>query len=77
MVKCLKYMLIHEMIHFYLRGHTLSYVSKPMERYELNRCVDLDKGLSLRNPRNYEAYVASKFVSVERCGTKLSANGLW
>ena len=54
------YVLIHEMLHFYLGINTLSPSTVPREQYELNDCVALDKQDSLRNPANYQNYIASK-----------------
>ena len=54
------YILIHEMVHFYLGADSLTPHSLPPERYELNECVALDSTLSLRNPSNYQNYIASK-----------------
>lgn len=53
-----KYMLIHEMVHFYLGSNTLGLESKPREEYDLNKCVAFSEALSLRNPQNYQAFVA-------------------
>lgn len=55
-----KYILIHEMMHFYLGQSSLGWESKPVERYHMNRCVNLDPKNSLRNPMNYQYYLASK-----------------
>ena len=54
------YILIHELVHFYLGADSLTLHSLPPERYELNECVALDSTLSLRNPSNYQNYIASK-----------------
>ncbi|KAL8666266.1 MAG: hypothetical protein Q9202_001535 [Teloschistes flavicans] len=53
-----KYILIHEMIHFYLGRSSLGWESKPLELYELNECVNFDAKNSLRNPMNYQYYIA-------------------
>ena len=53
-----KYMLIHEMVHYYLRGSTPGLQSKPREEYDLTECVQLSEALSLKNPQNYQALVA-------------------
>ena len=54
------YVLIHEMLHFYLGMDSLSQISAPPEKYKLNDCVGLGKVNSLRNPSNYQHYLASK-----------------
>lgn len=54
------YLIIHEMLHFYLGMDSLSLTTVPLEQYELNDCVALDKLNSLRNPSNYHHYLASK-----------------
>ena len=54
------YILIHELVHFYLGLNTLSLITVPPEQYELNDCVALDRFNSLRNPANYQHYLASK-----------------
>lgn len=54
------YILIHEMLHFYLGTNTLSQYTAPPEQYELNACVSLGKLNSIRNPSNYQNYLASK-----------------
>ncbi|KAL6720386.1 hypothetical protein ACLMJK_002308 [Lecanora helva] len=56
-----KYMLIHEMVHFYLGTKGLGWSTQPVEKYALNDAVDLNAELSLRNPQNYQAFVASKW----------------
>ena len=54
------YILIHEMVHFYLGATTLTPYSFPSEKYQLNECVALDRDNSLLNPSNYQFYIASK-----------------
>ena len=54
------YILIHEMVHFYLGMNSLAMDTAPPEQYELNACVTLDKLNSIRNPANYQHYIASK-----------------
>ena len=54
------YILIHEMVHFYLGEQSLTLNTFPTEQYQLNECVALDKTDSLRNPSNYQYYIASK-----------------
>ena len=53
-----KYMLIHEMVHFYLGSKTLGWKTQPSEEYDLTKCVRFSEQLSLRNPQNYQAFVA-------------------
>ena len=55
-----KYLLIHEMTHFYLGKNTLGSRTKPPEQYRMKQCIELDYRSSLRNPQNYQAFVASK-----------------
>ena len=54
------YILIHEMVHFYLGATSLTQSSFPAEKYQLNECVALDRDNSLLNPSNYHFYIASK-----------------
>lgn len=60
------YIIIHEMIHFYLQSHSLSGISAPPEQYGLDGCVALSPMGSLSNPTNYQAYVASMYNPVEK-----------
>ena len=53
-----KYMLIHEMVHFYLGSSTLGLQTRPREEYDLTECVKFSEALSLRNSQNYQAFVA-------------------
>ncbi len=62
-----KYMLVHEMVHFYLGGKGLGWSTKPEEVYALDEAVGLNGGLSLRNPQNYQAFVASELGSFFAC----------
>ena len=54
------YILIHEMVHFYLGADSLTLDTFPSEKYELNKCVALNLQSSLINPSNYQNYIASK-----------------
>lgn len=54
------YMLVHEMVHFYLGGKGLRLDTRPPEVYSLDGSVELGEGLSLRNPQNWQAFVASE-----------------
>ena len=58
-IVCLyKYMLIHEMVHFYLGSTTLGLQSKPRQECDLTERVKLPEALSLWNPQKYQAFVA-------------------
>lgn len=59
------YIIIHEMVHFYLQGQSLSGISEPPEQYGLDGCVALSPMNSLHNPTNYQAYVASTYTPVD------------
>ena len=52
------YMVIHEMVHFYLGWDSLGPSSSPPEIYSINDCVRLDPLDSIHNPSNYHFYVA-------------------
>lgn len=54
------YVLIHEIMHFYLQTHSLSGTTIPPEQYSLNGCVGLSPLHSLHNPTNFQIYMASK-----------------
>lgn len=54
------YIIIHEMIHFYLQHQTLSGTTWPPEQYGIDGCVALSPLNSLHNPTSYQVYVASK-----------------
>ena len=76
-----KYMLVHEMMHFYLGTQGLGFRTDPMEVYGLNEAVDFDASLSLRNPQNYQAFVASKsrsgFLDLHRDMMKFLRESQW
>ena len=57
----LTYVLIHELAHFYLGTGSLGMQSVPSEVYPINGCVALDRSNSIRNPQNYQYYVARKY----------------
>ena len=59
----LSYMLIHELVHFYLPSHGLGPYTYPAEQYDLNPCVGLDPISSLLNPNNYIVYIACESSS--------------
>ena len=52
------YILIHEMIHFYLGERSLGLFTYPRETYDINQCVTLTAQDSLGNPQNYQNYIA-------------------
>ncbi|KAL8877168.1 MAG: hypothetical protein Q9198_004769, partial [Flavoplaca austrocitrina] len=52
------YALIHEMVHFYLQGETLGLNTDPKETYASNFCVNFDTKTSLRNPMNFQFFIA-------------------
>ena len=54
----LTYMVIHEMVHFYLGWASLGPNSDPPELYAINDCVGLNPLNSVHNPANYHFYVA-------------------
>ena len=56
----LTYMIIHEMVHFYLGKYSLGIHTYPPEIYRINECVALDPATSALNPPNYQYYVASE-----------------
>ena len=60
------YLVIHEMVHFYLGKASLGAFTDPPEIYPINNCVALDTLNSLHNPQNYQFYVASE-RSRSRC----------
>ncbi len=52
------YVIIHEMVHFYLGPASLGSHTNPPETYSINDCVALDSIDSVHNPSNYQYYVA-------------------
>lgn len=56
------YIIIHEIVHFYLQSMSLSGLTHPPEQYTLNGCVSLDPLTSLLNPLNIQTYVSSKYT---------------
>ncbi|MCJ1377643.1 hypothetical protein MMC17_000739 [Xylographa soralifera] len=52
------YLVIHEMVHYYLQEPSLNQETNPPEVYDLNECVALSATDSERNPSNYQFYVA-------------------
>ena len=58
------YLIIHEMVHFYLQGASLLSHTDPPEVYPINDCVALDAYNSRRNPQNYQHYVACMALCV-------------
>ena len=62
------YILIHEMVHFYLGTTSLGAHTDPSEVYPINDCVRLNSYNSLHNPSNYQYYVACRsFELTTRC----------
>ncbi|KAL8900392.1 MAG: hypothetical protein Q9207_005721, partial [Kuettlingeria erythrocarpa] len=53
-----KYVLIHELVHFYLGRSSLGWTTNPKEKYRLNECVDMDPKNSLKNPMHWQYFVA-------------------
>ena len=60
LVNVQKYMLLHELAHFYLGRESLGGKTVPTEEYDPNECVNFEQELSLRNPMNYQFFAASK-----------------
>lgn len=60
----LTYLLIHEMVHFYLGEASLGVFNNPPEIYPINSCVSLDPLNSLHNPQNYQFYVACEYLTI-------------
>lgn len=72
----LTYLVIHEMVHFYLGKASLGLYSNPPEVYPINDCVALDILDSVHNPQNYQFYVASEY-SRSFCGGSSSNQTQW
>ncbi|KAL8854334.1 MAG: hypothetical protein Q9221_000820 [Calogaya cf. arnoldii] len=51
------YVLIHEMVHFYVGKYSLGFTSIPPESYASNICVNFDMKTSLRSPMNFQYFV--------------------
>ena len=56
----LTYLVIHEMVHFYLGKASLAAFTDPPEIYPINECVALDPLNLVHSPQSYQFYVASK-----------------
>ena len=54
------YIVIHEMVHFYLGYRSLGMMTYPCEQYTINDCITLSSTISTSNPSNYQIYIASK-----------------
>ena len=54
------YILVHELVHFYLGAASLSMYTEPPETYPINDVVALDMKDSIHNPMNYQYYLASE-----------------
>lgn len=52
------YVLIHEMVHFYLGQSSLGWNTNPKEMYQLNQCVNMTAKDSLRSPMHWQYFVA-------------------
>lgn len=63
------YVLMHEMIHFYLGRSSLGWDTTPAEKYKLNECVAMDPKDSLKNPMHYQYYVASQYTLSKPCSS--------
>ena len=67
------YLLVHEMVHFYLGLSSLGAHTVPKEVYPINDCVGLNSYNSLHNPQNYQYYVARRvFKFPNKCHRILS-----
>lgn len=60
------YIVIHELVHFYLQSQSLTGITYPLEQYSLNNCVALIPLHSLHNPTSYQAYIASEYLQRSR-----------
>ena len=67
------YLMIHEMLHLYQGKNSMGWHTKPPETYDANECVGLSVKDSLRNPMNWQYYLASKDLPrvVVECVTNL------
>jgi hypothetical protein len=54
------YIVVHEMVHFYLGIASLGLQTKPPETYPINDVVALVMKDSIHNPMNYQYYLASE-----------------
>ena len=55
------YNLIHEMLHFYMDRQSLSSHTRPREQYEINELVNLWAANTVRNPTNFQCYMARQY----------------
>ena len=55
------FMLIHELVHRYLRGRSLSSISDPAEEYDWNEVVRMDPKHAVLNPMSYQIYAYCKY----------------
>ena len=58
------YILIHEMVHFYLQSKSLTGTTMPTEAYGFDSLLELLPLDALHNPTSYQAYVASTYLPV-------------
>lgn len=54
-------LLVHEQIHFCLSTFSLSSGTKPLEAYTWVDCLNLEEKATIRNPTNYESYLATQY----------------
>ena len=59
-----KYLLVHEMVHYYLERGGLGYSTKPKEVYSANLCNRLGDKDRLKNANNYEYYVGCELSGI-------------
>ena len=55
------FMLVHELVHRYLRGRSLSALSYPTEKYDWNEVLWLHPKYAILNPMNYQIYAYCKY----------------
>lgn len=60
------YIIIHEILHFYLGVGSLGPSSRPREKYLPNELVALNAYNSYRNPTNYQLYISSRFAFISK-----------
>ena len=58
------YYLFHELVHFYLEGSSLGGNLMEPEVYDWNNCLALGTSTSIRNPMNYQLYLASESTPI-------------
>ena len=60
----LTYIVVHEMVHFYLGTASLGVSTDPPETYPINDVIALDMTDSIHNPMNYQFYLASEYYDI-------------